>query len=137
MLIQYVNGLFNWAAVACNFIRKAQSRFETGDTRWPVALDDLYLTVVTQILVDIESDSDERSNWMRVMNDSSRVPLTVVEMDALLGLPTKSLATTGDYISPLLPLLKVDGEKKVTESELRSRRVIQAFIDPPLSKHIF
>ena len=66
------------------------------DTKRLVALDDLYLTVVVQSLVSIESDSEKKSNWMQVIGTIAavRAPLTVVEMDALLDLPTKSLATT-------------------------------------------
>jgi hypothetical protein len=63
-------------------------------------------------------------NWQRVVGTilAVRTPLTVVEMDALLGLPTDSLHTTRDFIDSLLPLLKVDAEQK-TEVQLLHKSV--------------
>ena len=119
MLTQYANGLFIWAAVACNLVKNARNpdlqMKKIPHTRRLDALNSLYMTVVTQSLVGIESDSDERNNWIQVIGTIAAVrePLTVVEMDALLGLPTESLETTLDYIDSLLPLLKKDGKEKV------------------------
>ena len=81
------------------------------------ALDGLYTTVVEQSLKGVKSDGEdglEMSNWQRVIGMilAVRSPLTVVEMDVLLGLPTDLLHTTWDFIDSLLPLLKVDTEKK-------------------------
>ena len=115
-LTQYANGLFICAAVVCNIIREARNPdlqvkkiLATGRL---TGLDELYMTVVSQSLVGI--DSDESRNWTWVIGTIAvaRVPLTVGEIDSLLGLPTASLETTWDYITSLLPLLKVDGEER-------------------------
>jgi hypothetical protein len=91
------------------------------------ALDNLYMIVVEQSLKGIQSDEEdglEMSNWQRVVGTilAVRTPLTVVEMDVLLGLPTDSLHTTRDFIDSLLPLLKVDAEQK-TEVQLLHKSV--------------
>ena len=116
-LTQYANGLFIFAAVACNFVRKVRNPDgqikNILDNGRLIELDDLYMTIFTQG-IGVELDSKERSNWIRVIGTivAVRVPLTVDEMDAILGLPTTSLETTWDYIDALLPMLKVDGEER-------------------------
>jgi hypothetical protein len=121
-LTRYANGLFICAAVACNFINDGlnpdlQMRKILDPSRSPQlpALDNLYTIVVKQSLCGENSDEEERNNWLRVVGTILVVgtPLTVNEMDALLGLPTDSLQTTSDFINSLLPLLQVDEEKRV------------------------
>jgi hypothetical protein len=82
------------------------------------------MTVVEQSLKGISSEGAGVSNWQRVVGTilAVRTPLTVVEMDALLGLPIDSLYTTRDFIDSLLPLLKVDAEQK-TEVQLLHKSV--------------
>jgi hypothetical protein len=123
-LIQYANGLFICAAVSCNFIKEGhdpdsrmQQILDPSRPRHLTALDNLYMTVVEQSLKGIKSDGEdglEMGNWQRVIGMllAVRTPLTVVEMDALLGLPTDLLHTTWDFIDSLLPLLRVDAERK-------------------------
>lgn len=78
-----------------------------------MALDGLYMIVLKQSLEGIEAEGESGLDWRRVVGTIATVwtPLTVKDMDALLGLPTESLYSTWDYISPLQPLLK-DGARR-------------------------
>jgi hypothetical protein len=117
-LTRYADGLFICAAVACNFINDGHNpdlrmrKVLDPSSSQLSALDNLYTIVVKQSL---RGEQSERNNWLRVVGTVAvvRTPLTVDEMDALLGLPTDSLHTTSDFINSLLPILKVDAEKRV------------------------
>ena len=86
--------------------------FDSSNPHKLTSLDGLYMTVIEQSAKGIQSDVD-LSNWQRVVGTISavRTPLTVIEMDALLGLPTDYLRTTRDFTDSLLALLMVDTDK--------------------------
>jgi hypothetical protein len=128
-LTQYANGLFIWAAVACKFIEKGfnpdsqmKQVLHPSGPQQLTALDDLYMKVLEQSIQ--AKDGLDMRDWQWVVGTlvALRKPLTVVEMDVLLGLPTDSLDTTGDFVDSLLPLLKVDAEQK-TEVQLLHKSV--------------
>ena len=121
-LTQYSDGLFICATVACKFIKDGRNPdwqikkvLDPSKSPQLPALDNLYTIVVEQSLSGEQSDEEERYNWLRVVGTVAvvRTPLTVDEMDALLGLPYHSLQTTSDFTNSLLPLLKVDAENRV------------------------